>query len=111
MQIHTLDVTRLTEREGWDCAKCGHRHAGWTLANICVGCPCPETAPMDTAEGDPMDAATAIALLGKMVRFKGAEDRTVTYQVLSVSAVGLIMISGFGILGSFAPGLFEVVEP
>lgn len=38
--------------EGWDCAKCGHRHAGRTLANICVGCPCPETAPLDTAEDD-----------------------------------------------------------
>jgi hypothetical protein len=25
------------------CSKCGHNHAGPGLANICVGCPCPET--------------------------------------------------------------------
>ena len=30
-------------QEGWDCATCGHRHAGPLLANICVGCPCPKT--------------------------------------------------------------------
>lgn len=29
----------------WDCAKCGHQHAGQELANICIGCPCPETKP------------------------------------------------------------------
>ncbi len=30
---------------GWDCTKCGHQHAGRELANICIGCPCPETQP------------------------------------------------------------------
>lgn len=38
--IETLDVTRLVEREGFDCKQCGHRHSGKTLAYICVGCPC-----------------------------------------------------------------------
>ena len=32
------------------CAKCGHRHAGLTLANICVGCPCAEPTPLGPAE-------------------------------------------------------------
>ena len=54
--------------------------------------------------------AAAIVMLGKLVRFKIDPDSTATYEVLSVSAVGLLMISGFGILGSFAPSLFEVVE-
>lgn len=43
--IHSLDCTTLVEREGWDCATCGHRHAGRTLGNICIGCHCPETIP------------------------------------------------------------------
>lgn len=42
MKIESLDVTKLVEQEGWDCETCGHRHAGRTLAYICIGCPCPE---------------------------------------------------------------------
>jgi hypothetical protein len=49
-EIQELDCTKLIEREGWDCATCGHRHAGRTLANICIGCPCPETAPQNDAD-------------------------------------------------------------
>jgi hypothetical protein len=52
MPVEPLNVTKLIDREGWDCAKCGHRHAGQTLANICVGCPCSETTPPETAEDD-----------------------------------------------------------
>jgi hypothetical protein len=44
-EVVPLDCTALVAREGWDCAACGHRHAGRTLANICIGCPCPETSP------------------------------------------------------------------
>ncbi len=40
-----MDCTELIKREGWDCTACGHRHAGRTLANICIGCPCVETTP------------------------------------------------------------------
>jgi hypothetical protein len=48
VDIQPLDVTQLINREGWDCSTCGHRHAGRTLANICMGCACPETVPPDT---------------------------------------------------------------
>lgn len=29
---------------GWKCTACGHVHRR-NLANICIGCPCPETKP------------------------------------------------------------------
>jgi tRNA(Ile2) C34 agmatinyltransferase TiaS len=51
--IHVMDVTKLIDREGWDCPKCGHRHAGRTLGYICIGCPCPATT-----------VAEALALIG-----------------------------------------------
>src|SRR5262245_18400424 len=30
----------VVQRDGWDCAWCGHRHAGRQLAYICIGCRC-----------------------------------------------------------------------
>ena len=30
----------------WDCPDCGHRHEGRRFAGICIGCPCPRTAPV-----------------------------------------------------------------
>lgn len=47
--FEAIDVTRLIEREGFACLECGHRHAGLTLAYICVGCPCPRTMPPESA--------------------------------------------------------------
>jgi hypothetical protein len=32
-------------RAPWQCAACNHEHRGSALANICVGCACPHTAP------------------------------------------------------------------
>lgn len=51
-EFQSLDVTQLIEREGWDCATCGHRHAGRTLAYICVGCPCPAQPPAEPAKAE-----------------------------------------------------------
>lgn len=48
MDFHVLDVTRLIEREGWDCGKCGHRHSGRSLGYICIGCPC-DAQPVSVA--------------------------------------------------------------
>lgn len=50
IRIVPLDCTALIDREGWDCEACGHRHAGRTLANICIGCPCAETAPTHNSQ-------------------------------------------------------------
>ena len=44
-----MTQTQSSGETGWDCEKCGHRHAGRRWANICIGCPCPETAPLGTA--------------------------------------------------------------
>ena len=61
-----MDCTKLIDREGWDCSKCGHRHAGRTLANICIGCPCPETSPALSAPSTPggnREATTHVAMV------------------------------------------------
>jgi hypothetical protein len=50
-EVQPLDATKLIAREGWFCTSCGHRHAGPTLGNICVGCSCPVTEHT-TAEDD-----------------------------------------------------------
>jgi len=39
-RIVPLDVTSNVERDGWDCAWCGHRHAGRAFGYICIGCAC-----------------------------------------------------------------------
>jgi len=78
-RAHQLDATKLIAREGWDCAKCGHRHAGLTLANICVGCPCPETTPLDTAEDDWIRIASQNA--------QDAADRLKLLQILYEKAL------------------------
>lgn len=57
--MQALDVTKLIEQEGWDCAVCGHRHAGSTLAYICVGCPCPEGHVL-TGEGNQQRSRSAV---------------------------------------------------
>lgn len=57
MEIESLDVTRLVEREGFDCPECKHRHSGKTLAYICVGCPC-DFIPDFDAIGKEVDKAT-----------------------------------------------------
>ena len=50
--LRMIPADESIKREGWDCAKCGHRHTGRTLANICIGCPCPETEPQLSQRSD-----------------------------------------------------------
>ncbi len=58
-EVQPLDATKMIVREGWFCTSCGHRHAGETLANICVGCSCSETTPLGgSAEDDWIRIAT-----------------------------------------------------
>lgn len=36
-------------RDGWDCAWCGHRHAGQRFAYVCIGCACEQRPPQGVA--------------------------------------------------------------
>jgi hypothetical protein len=46
----------------WYCASCGHYHAA-KLANICVGCPCPEVKPPSASTWSPTPDELDRALL------------------------------------------------
>lgn len=50
----TTDITNeYMQEQGWLCAKCGHRHSPAVTGFVCIGCPCPRTAPT-VAEFDQM---------------------------------------------------------
>ena len=39
----------IVQRDGWDCAWCGHRHAGRQLNYICIGCGCEQRPNIATS--------------------------------------------------------------
>jgi hypothetical protein len=78
-EVVPLDCTALVAREGWDCAACGHRHAGRTLANICIGCPCPETSPRLAGEAvappSPAEVAAGLKIVTPDTAFQPLAPR------------------------------------
>ncbi len=42
------------------CPECGHKHAGVSLAYICIGCPCPVVGPWEDGEEDELPVAIIV---------------------------------------------------